>query len=225
VKARLLPVVLALALPAPAAAWTCVVPVKLSGFEGTLAREIDGVGRPKPDLTMEVARREPSGEVREVKWYLTEKAAGPRRPYEPVWVTPRPEQAAFREGPSYVSILWNLKQATKGPIESFYYGDGRLVGSERLVRLRETDRIYRRQSLARPAALIDRPLLARLAEARQWTAVAVDGARVELYRATFNLPTATEAEAEYRRAKAELRRMERNYWQVCTQDPSPDAEI
>ena len=215
---------LALASGQPARSWTCEVAFLLEGDRGTLSRRVDRRGRPATSVAMNLWR-DGWDQWRSISWdILPADALVPppasayrtksRRTVRSETV-PRPAATAFDEGPSGAPFYfrWNRRRET-GALWIHYYGDGATAGREQIANAQLVRRDYHLFD-GIGWTLKDRLTLARLARARQLTAVLTNEAGQELARDGILNPAPAEARQAFERAFAELRRAEADYRKSC----------
>jgi hypothetical protein len=221
--------VLALALAALpiTPSWTCTVRFEIEGDSATLTQRIDRRGRPGP-LAMRLQRPGWQGS-RSLSWLVgtppaSSSRTGPRRPparrVDPEDIVPRPPARIFEEGPSGapVSFRWNRRRETSA-LWVHYYGDGVPVGSERIADAKDV-RSYFHWIDSIGWTLTDRAMLARLAGARELTALLTNETGDVLGQDRYPLPPPSAARAAYDAAAAEMRRLTADYRTACERTPS-----
>jgi hypothetical protein len=192
--------------------WGCSTPVAIEGYVGGLSRSYGrGAGLEPYFLQAQEPGSAPEGHS--VTWTIYPLAEGPPARRRVTFLGGRREADAFVSGPDYVHIAFSWHTEVTGPVWAYYWGDGRYVGAEMLFSAgnvrRFRDRSGRLGGIS--GGLANRTLLAALADARSWTVVAADATGKRLFSETFSVPRWRAAEAEYRRARAALDRVEARF--------------
>lgn len=193
--------------------WSCGAAVSFDGYSGYLGRNY-GQGNELSPYVMEAREAGSTDPNRHrITWTVYPLAEGPPPSRRPNFLGGRREAGLFATGPDYVhiSFLWHTQ--VTGPVWAYYWGDGHYAGVEMLMSARNTRRFRDRDGLLGgiSGGLSDRALLTALADARSWTVVAIDATGKRLFQETFAVPDRQRVEAEYRRARAALDRVEARF--------------
>ena len=192
--------------------WMCSAPVDVDGFRGSILRHFVPGGDDSPYI-MEAKAPGDHPDRHSVHWTVYPDPAGPRPGLKRALVKGRKQSDAFRTGPDFIHILFGWHTRVKGPVWAHYWGDGAYAGADRLMTARSARRYRDKQGLTGgvDGGLVARPLLTALAEARTLRVVAIDATGKRLFSESFQLPRRQSAEAEFRRARAQLDRLEAEF--------------
>ena len=215
--------------------WSCSVAVTIDDYSGSVSRNF-GDGLEAAPYLFQVQRQ--TGDIRhDVIWSVFPRPEGPPPDGPPGFLNGRREADAFSTGPDYVHIDFRWHTQVVGPVWAHYWGDGAYAGADLLMTARHvrrfTDRDGRLGGLS--GGLATRPILTALAPAQSWTVVVNDATGKQLFTETFEVPRRELAEAEFRRARAIMDRLEAHFrldhrprsegGATCGDDPPPEAVI
>lgn len=210
------PILAAAAVPGPnhggAYGWICWAPVDVDGFRGSMLRHFAAEGEDSPYM-MEAKSPGDHPDRPSVHWTIHPDPAWQPPPRKSTFVVGRNEAGAFRSGPDYISILFGWHTHVKGPVWAHYWGDSVYVGAALLMTAKSARKYRDKQGLTGGVAggLVARPLLTALAEARTLRVVANDSTGKRLFSESFPLPGWRSAEAEFRRARSEMEKLESEF--------------
>ncbi len=216
--------------------WACSAPVDVDGFRGSILRQYTAKGDELPYI-MEVKEPGSPSFPHSITWTVDPDPAGPPPRRKPGFLAGRKEADAFRTGPDYVHISFTWHTRVEGPVWAHYWGDGAYVGADLLQTARAARRFRDRQGLSGgiSGGISNRALLTALAEARTWQVVAIDSTGKRLFTESFQVPGWRSAEAEFRRARAQIDRIEAEFRKhheprevdgaSCTDQEDPSASI
>jgi hypothetical protein len=197
--------------------WRCWAPVTLGRFQGSVLRSFGSRLKHSP-YVMQVELPDPD-DRRTVRWTVDPRPAGPPQGKKKKRRWARAQADAFRNGPDSVVVQFKWEHVPlTGPLWVQFWGDGAYGGAQILMNARDTRRYFRKGR--GPTGAGTSPgadVIAKLASARRWTAVALDSSGKRLASETFEVPGPEEAEAAFREARRRIDSLEPRF--AASHDP------
>ncbi|HEX8469116.1 MAG TPA: hypothetical protein VF620_15060 [Allosphingosinicella sp.] len=191
--------------------WRCSAEVAIGRHRGSVWRDYDERLIPSPYI-IQVQLPDPA-DRQTTSWMVDPRHEGPPPGQKRNGVSGVREADAFRNGPGSVQfeLKWEPVELA-GPLWVHYWGDGRHAGTRMMASARHTRRDYARRHHGTAIGVHpDRDLIAKLASASRWTAVAVDSTGKLFASKTIEVPTPQQAEAAFREARARIDSLERRF--------------